>query len=263
MIYPGYRTPSVTGLTFKEKIDLAVRLKLKSVELGPEDIPDIADAGKMAETAKAAGIMMRSMGLGAAQMCKPALREASLALLEDLIKKAKLLGIDILFSRTTNPEPGIRQADTWNYCAELYRLFCGICEDNGIKFALEVDHGNFVQNLERAEYLFEKVNHKNFFLNYDPANFYLEGSDPLKVIDHMKDYIVCGHIKDGVYRTDKIGETRVGEGELDYRAIFKKLNDENISIAMHLEHCKSAQEVIDGAEYIQKVLDNPDLNRNF
>ncbi|MCL2831639.1 MAG: sugar phosphate isomerase/epimerase [Treponema sp.] len=254
MIYFGYRTPSVTGLTFKEKIDLAVSLKMKSVELGPPDLPDDADPVQMKEMAASAGIMMKSVGMGGAQMCKPALKDEAVSSLKNLIVKSKALGLDIIFNRTMNPEPGVPQPDTWKYIAELFRLFCSLCEESGIRFALEVDHGNFVQNLERAEYLFEKVNHKNLFLNYDPANFYIGGSDPIRVIDHMKDYIICGHVKDGVYRTDKMGETKIGEGEVDYRAIFKKLNDEKISLVMHLEHCKSAQDVIDGAGPIIKIL---------
>ena len=254
MIYLGYRTPSVADLTLKEKIALAVELEMYSVELGPSDVKTMENVMELKDLSAESGIIIKALAAGAVPVCNPDLKNEGEALVKGLVEKAKILGVDSFLARTMNPEPDAKQADTWKHCSDFMRFICEVCQDNGIKFAFEADRGNFVNSLERTERLMELVNHKNFYINYDPANFYMSGSDPLKVIDRLKDYIISGHIKDGVYRTDKKSETKIGEGEVDYAAIFKKLNDENITVAMHLEHCKSAQVVIDGAKYIKKVL---------
>ena len=240
-------------LTFRDKIDLAKKLNLDAVQPGNKDVTGDADVHQMAAIAKEANITIDSLCVPV-HTCRPSGKADSLNTLKALIEKAKILGVKLIICSANNPDPGIGQKDAWNYTVDFYRLYCDLCGENGMKFVHETDHGCFVQNLERTEWLFEKVNHKNLYLNYDPANFYIGGSDPLKVIDRMKQYIVSGHIKDAVYLTDNIGETKIGEGELDYPGILKKMEKENLSITMYLEHCKNAQDVIDGANCIRTVL---------
>ena len=113
----------------------------------------------------------------------------------------------------------------------------------------------FVHTLERVERLMGLVDHPNFWLNYDPTNYYVVGSDPLQVIERHADRIINGHIKDGVYRADEKGERPVGTGEVPYAEIFQaRSSTRDLDIAMHIEHCNSVECVTEAAAHVKKVM---------
>ena len=47
------------------------------------------------------------------------------------------------------------------------------------------------------------MDHPNLYVNFDPTNYYLVGSDPLRVIERLSKRMINGHIKDGVYKSDR------------------------------------------------------------
>jgi len=46
------------------------------------------------------------------------------------------------------------------------------------------------------------VDHPNLYVNFDPTNYHLVGSAPLRVIERLSKRMINGHIKDGVYKSD-------------------------------------------------------------
>jgi sugar phosphate isomerase/epimerase len=129
-----------------------------------------------------------------------------------------------------------------------------MAEDCGIKFAVEADPPCFVQNLERVERLLEMVDYPHLFVNFDPTNYYIAGSDPLKVIERIGHLLINGHIKDGIYRQEKKGEVAIGEGEVEYPEIFRALMAKKMDIVMSIEHCRTPEQVASAAAHIKKVL---------
>ena len=149
---------------------------------------------------------------GAMTLCNPALKEETLEQLDFALSVCQALDVDIFFTRVMWPAPGMPQAETWAACEEITRTVCERSAERGIRFALEADPPCFVHTLERVERLMELVDHPNFWLNYDPTNYYVVGSDPLLVIERYADRIINGHVKDAVYRADEKEERPVGEG---------------------------------------------------
>lgn len=254
MISLGYRVCMIKDINREEQVSLAKDLGLRAIELGFEDVKNEKEAIEWKELAEKYGIEISCMGAGFS-LCDPTLVHASRRNFSDIIKYAKIIGIKVLFSQTKAAPHGMPQKSSWDTCIQMTKEFARACEQEGFKFSIEIDHSPcFINNLERLEYLLEKVNEPNLHVNFDPTNFYVSGSNPLTVIDRLKHLFTGGHIKDGIYRTEFRGETKIGYGEVGYRQIFEKLNQANIDIAMNFEHCKSYSEVIEANNYISAIL---------
>ena len=253
MIRFGYRTPGLKALSFREKVQLAADLGLPAIEVARTEFASLEDCKELKAASAELGVEVTSMG-GAMGLCNPTLREEILEQLEFALDACEELDVDIFFTRAMSPAPGVPQADTWEACAEITRAVCERSAERGIRFALEADPPCFVHTLERVERLMEMVDHPNFWLNYDPTNYYVVGSDPLQVIERHADRIINGHIKDAVYHADEKGERPVGTGEVPYAEIFSALLDRGLDIAMHIEHCNSVECVTEAAAHVKKVM---------
>ena len=253
MIRFGYRTPGLRELSFREKAQLAADLGLPVIEAARTEFATLDDCRELRDACGELGVEVTSVG-GAMNLCDPTLEEETLEQLEFALDACEALDVDIFFTRVISPAPGVPQADTWEACAEITRAVCERSAERGIRFALEADPPCFVHTLERVERLMELVDHPNFWLNYDPTNYYVVGSDPLLVIERHADRIINGHVKDAVYHADEKAERPVGEGEVPYPEIFRAMLDRGLDVAMHIEHCRTVECVTEAAAHVKKVM---------
>lgn len=253
MIRFGYRTPGLRELSFREKAQLAADLALPAIEVARTEFDSLGDCDELNAACADLGVEVTSVG-GAMTLCDPALRAETLEQLEFALDLCRALDVDIFFTRVMWPAPGVPQADTWEACTEITRTVCDRTAERGIRFALEADPPCFVHTLERVERLMELVDHPNFWVNYDPTNYYVVGSDPLLVIERYADRIINGHVKDAVYHADEKAERPVGAGEVPYAEIFRAMLDRNLDVAMHIEHCSTVECVTEAAAHVKQVM---------
>jgi len=257
----GYRTPGLRELDFGGKLELARELELTAIEVhlrefdheSPEQVRALADEMGVTITAVSGGM----------DLCVPANFDEALRTAEENLELCNRLGVDVLFTRSMWPEPGVPQADTWAHLIPAMRQITMMAADAGVRLGVETDHGCFIDTLERTERLMDAVDHDNLYYNYDPTNFYLGGSDPLEVLERHHQCIVNGHIKDGVYQRNRREETVIGEGEVPYREIFARLDQLGLDIAMNIEHCSTAECVASGARFVHGVLDDLGIARSI
>ena len=249
----GYRTPSLGSAPFREKLQLAVDLGLQSVEVGAQEFANEGEAREARALADDMGIIISIVANGM-NLCDPAKLDASYESLRRAIDICQALDVRGLFSRSLEPAEGTPQSDTWLTCIDAFRTVTEMCDEAGVRFAIEADPPCFIQNLERVERLIDGVCHPNFYVNFDPTNYYVVGSDPMAVIDRLGSRMINGHIKDGIYQQQRHGETKIGEGEVPYSDIFTKMRERNIDICMSIEHCKGAEEVREAAAHVKSVL---------
>jgi len=253
MIRFGYRTPGLRELSFWQKAQLAADLGLPVIEVGRPEFATLDDCRELRDACGELGVEVTSVG-GSMNLCDPALEEETTEQMEFALDACEVLDAGIFFTRVMDPAPGVPQAETWEACTRITRLACERAAERGIRFALEADPPCFVHTLERVERLMELVDHPNFWLNYDPTNYYVVGSDPLQVISRHADRIINGHVKDAVYRSDEKAERPVGTGEVPYAEIFRALLDRNLDIAMHIEHCRTVECVTEAAAHVKQVM---------
>ncbi len=120
-----------------------------------------------------------------------------------------------------------------------------VFDENGVDLCYEVHPGEDLHDGITYEMFLEKVgNHKRACLLYDPSHFVLQCLDYKTFIDHYHERIKMFHVKDaefnptgkqGVYGgyqgwTDRAGRFRsLGDGQVDFKAIFSKLAQYNYS----------------------------------
>ena len=111
---------------------------------------------------------------------------------------------------------------------------------------------------------FEKVGMDNLGINLDTANLILYGrANPVDALDVFGKHVRNLHAKDGCYPInghDLGKETRMGEGKVDFKALFVKLHalgyDSYVTIEREIEEGSQEQlnDILAAREYLQKII---------
>jgi len=249
----GYRSPGLTGtLNPTQKMELCHELGMSVIEpqINAREFPTLADATAYKAAADDAGITITSAGI-LLPYSEPETEDDGEGDAE--LDVAEALGIDYVFTLVKHPPEGIPHQTTWDLVVRRLGNFAEKAQRRGIRVALEPEW--FLGSVERVVRMIGAVAHPNFqLINFDATNFFLNGSDPLDTIAAYGDQIVNGHIKDGFYQTNRRTECAIGEGELDWRAIFSAMLETGGDYTMHIEHCGKPEQVRAAAEVLTGFL---------
>lgn len=110
---------------------------------------------------------------------------------------------------------------------------------------------------------FEKVGLDNLGVNLDTANLILYGkANPVDSLKVFGKYVRNLHAKDGKYPTnghDLGQETRIGEGDVDFPEVFKKLRelgyDSFVTIENELSGGEQLKDILKSRDYLQSLID--------
>ena len=109
---------------------------------------------------------------------------------------------------------------------------------------------------------FEKVGCDNLGVNLDTANVILYGkANPVDALDVFGKYVMNIHAKDGLYPTnghDLGSEVRIGDGKVDFKALFKKLHklgyDSYVTIEREIEGEKQTEDIRYAKKYLESII---------
>ncbi|MBR2338917.1 MAG: TIM barrel protein [Clostridia bacterium] len=109
---------------------------------------------------------------------------------------------------------------------------------------------------------FEQVGTDNLGVNLDTANLILYGrANPVDALDVFGKYVRNLHAKDGVYPTNghELGkETRLGDGKVDFKALFVKLHelgyDSHVTIEREIEGEQQLADILYAKEYLSDII---------
>lgn len=110
---------------------------------------------------------------------------------------------------------------------------------------------------------FEAVGTDNLGVNLDTANLILYGkANPVDALDVFGKYVRNLHAKDGLYPVnghDLGEETRLGEGKVDFRALFTRLRelgyDSHVTIEREIDGDQQLIDILESRDYLQKLID--------
>lgn len=109
---------------------------------------------------------------------------------------------------------------------------------------------------------FEKVAMDNLGVNLDTANVILYGkANPVDALDVFGKYVMNIHAKDGLYPTnghDLGQEVRIGDGKVNFKALFKKLHelhyDSYVTIEREIEGEKQTDDIRHAKKYLGDII---------
>ncbi len=109
---------------------------------------------------------------------------------------------------------------------------------------------------------FEKVGMDNLGVNLDTANLILYGrANPVDALDVFGRYVRNIHAKDGFYPTnghDLGQEVRLGDGKVDFRALFTKLRelgyDSYVTIEREIDGAQQDEDVLYAKAFLEKMI---------
>lgn len=110
---------------------------------------------------------------------------------------------------------------------------------------------------------FEEVGRDNLGINLDTANLILYGkANPVDALDVFGQYVRNLHAKDGRYPTTgrTTGkETKIGEGKVDFKALFCKLKelgyDSYVTIEREIDGEQQLVDILESRDYLQRIID--------
>ena len=107
---------------------------------------------------------------------------------------------------------------------------------------------------------FEQVGTDNLAVNLDTANLILYGkANPVDALDVFGKYVRNMHAKDGFYPTNghDLGcEVRIGDGKVDFRALFRKLKELGYDSYVTIEREISGEQQEEDIRYAKAYLEN-------
>ena len=156
----------------------------------------------------------------------------------------------------------VRICDIWNddddtlkKVTSMLRNAGKIASQYGITVVVE-NHGGLLARAAKCCQILQAVNMENVKLNYDPANFYYYGEDPLNALNELLPFIELAHLKSVKKENGKLKYCRVQEGVLDYSAILGKLRP-SYDGRLGLEYEESSDVksgTIDDLQYLSELL---------
>lgn len=109
---------------------------------------------------------------------------------------------------------------------------------------------------------FEHVGMDNLGLNLDTANLILYGkANPVDALDVFGKYVRNLHAKDGRYPVNghDLGvETQIGQGKVDFRALFTKLHelgyDSYVTIEREISGEQQLKDILESKVYLERII---------
>ncbi len=109
---------------------------------------------------------------------------------------------------------------------------------------------------------FEVVGTENLGINLDTANLILYGkANPVDALDVFGQYVCNLHAKDGLYPVnghDLGTEVRLGEGKVDFPALFRKLKelgyDSHVTIEREIEGEQQTKDIRMAKVYLENII---------
>lgn len=109
---------------------------------------------------------------------------------------------------------------------------------------------------------FERVGTDNLGVNLDTANLILYGKgNPVDALDVFGKYVRALHAKDGLFPTnghDLGREVRLGDGKVDFAALFRRLKELNydsfVTIEREIQGDRQLEDILYAKRYLENII---------
>ena len=157
--------------------------------------------------------------------------EVAVELGTDMVNSVAPYPFDMTFPRimlkhvyqewTAEFEPDLNWAQNWDDYVALVRRCCDICEDAGVRYALEPHPYRWMRNSASMMRLLDHVNSPALGMNFDPSHLFPMGEMPQLVIYEVGQRIFHTHFSDNDGTSN--AHWRPGKGKIDWKGVLLAL----------------------------------------
>jgi sugar phosphate isomerase/epimerase len=122
---------------------------------------------------------------------------------------------------TLDFDPKLDWKQNWADYVEVVSQFCAICEDAGVKYALEPHPYRWMRNAASMMRLLDHVNSPALGMNFDPSHLFPMGEIPQAVIYEVGERIFHTHFSDNDGTSN--AHWRPGKGKIDWKGVLQAL----------------------------------------
>ena len=122
---------------------------------------------------------------------------------------------------TVDFDPQLDWQQNWEDYVALMRRFCDICEDAGVKYALESHPYRWMRNAASMMRLIDQVNSPALGMNFDPSHLFPMGEMPQMVIYEVGEWVFHTHFSDNDGTSN--AHWRPGKGKIDWKGVLQAL----------------------------------------
>jgi sugar phosphate isomerase/epimerase len=122
---------------------------------------------------------------------------------------------------TVDFDPALDWSQNWADYVSVVRRCCDICEDAGVKYALEPHPYRWMRNAASMMRLIDQVDSPALGMNFDPSHLFPMGEMPQMVIYEVGHRIFHTHFSDNDGTSN--AHWRPGKGKIDWRGVLQAL----------------------------------------
>lgn len=129
--------------------------------------------------------------------------------------------------------PGLDWPQNWADYVDTIRRCCDVCEDAGVRYALEAHPFRYMSSAASMLRLMDHVGSPALGMNFDPSHLFPMGDIPHSVIYQLGDRIFHCHFSDNDAMTNV--HWRPGKGKIDWTAVMRALKETGFDGVISIE----------------------------
>jgi sugar phosphate isomerase/epimerase len=163
-------------------------------------------------------------------------RRAAIDFVRGCIDLARDVGAPVVHILSGPVESGSRASDAWSWFAQAVAETADHAEAQGIVLAIEAIAGHLFHRIDDYRRLAADLPGTDIRVNFDPSHIFVQGEDPIRLVEEIGDRIAHAHMKDGSGRFPDFAFPPLGRGLIDFPALIGKLRQAGYDGTLSVEY---------------------------
>jgi len=170
------------------------------------------------------------------------------------VESALILGAKVVRIVAGSWRVGTTRDTLINNVVRALRECIPYARERGVELAFE-DHPQIGTKIEDFVEIIKRATGTGVKVNLDTSNPLLDGDDPVKLAEMVKDRVIHVHVSD---RHENLDHAVIGEGVVDFPAIFRILKSAGYDgwLSLVVGGMRGADGIRASIEYVRKTWDN-------
>jgi sugar phosphate isomerase/epimerase len=243
---PGFHSVALHRDPIATAIDKVAAAGYRGIELNAETLswaePHVtpatpAEARRVIAARCAAGLAITAVGAHIPMLFESAeRRRAAIAYVVGCIALARDVGSPVVHILSGEQPRGTGAAESWGWFADAVAECGAAAKAAGVVLAIEAIAGHRFHAVADYALLARDLPGTDIRVNFDPSHLFVQGEDPLRLVAEQGDRIAHMHAKDVKGRFPDFAFPPLGQGGIDFEALFAALRRAGYDGAVSVEY---------------------------